>query len=120
MSEPVLTLGDSTSTCEIAGLTLRAGSVGIMGTGTDAVVRHCRIMDNLTHGVELFQSSSPYLIGCLITANGQTGIKMHDIKNGRELLLCEPIIEDCYIMDNGEASIVGGEPVIVNSVIQGQ
>jgi len=120
MSEPVLTLGDSTSACEIVGLTLRTGSVGIMGTGTDAVFRNCRIMDNLTHGVELFQGGNPHLVGCLITANGQTGIKMHDIKSGRELLLCEPIIENCYIMDNNEGDIIGGKPVIVNSVIEGQ
>lgn len=120
MSEPVLTLGETTSECEIAGLTLRTGSVGIMGTGTEAVVRHCRIADSLTHGVELFQSSKPHLIGCLITANGQTGIKMHDIKSGRELLLCEPIIEDCYIVDNEEGDIMGGKPVIVNSLIEGQ
>ncbi|MFC1604224.1 right-handed parallel beta-helix repeat-containing protein [Planctomycetota bacterium] len=120
MNKPVLTLGEYTWACEIAGMTLRAGSVGIMGNATNTTLRNCRIMDNLTHGVELSQVSSPHLLGCLITANGQAGIKMHATTTGRTPLYCEPIIENCYIVDNNEAGIVGGIPVIVDSVIQGQ
>jgi len=116
---PVLTLADNSEACVVAGLTLRAGSVGVKGTGTDATFRNCRIMDNLTHGMELLQDSKPHLLGCLITANGQAGIKMH-ATGGRFPSYCEPLIENCHIVDNNEASIVGGKPVIVNSVIQGQ
>ncbi|MCP4610572.1 MAG: hypothetical protein GY845_17825 [Planctomycetes bacterium] len=119
INKPVLTLGDNTWGCEIAGLTLRAGLVGIEGTATNATVRNCRIMDNVTHGIELSQVSSPHLLGCLITANGQAGIKMH-ATNNRRPLHCKPVIEDCTIVDNGEAALVGGEPVIVDSMIQGQ
>ncbi|MHC4532859.1 MAG: right-handed parallel beta-helix repeat-containing protein [Planctomycetota bacterium] len=118
-NEPVLTLSNNSGACEIAGLTLRAGSVGIMGTATDATIRNCRIMDNATHGLELFETSSPYLVHCLITANGEIGIIMH-ATNDRQALNCEPVIEDCTIVDNGEAALVGGEPVIVDSLIQGQ
>ncbi len=117
--EPVLTLSNNSGACEIAGLTFRTGSVGIMGTATDATLRHCRIMDNLAHGMELFQRSSPYLLHCLIMANGQAGIKMHTSGDGLSQY-CKPVIEDCIIVDNGEEALVGGEPVIINSLIQGQ
>jgi hypothetical protein len=120
MNEPVLTLGEYTWACEIAGLTLRAGSVGVMGTATDATFRNCRIIDNLTHGMELFGVSSPHLLDCLIAGNGQAGIKMHATTGGRMPLYCAPVIENCSIVDNGEAGIVGGNPVIVDSEIQGQ
>jgi parallel beta-helix repeat protein len=74
-------------------------------------------MDNLTHGIELFDSSSPLLKNCLITANGQTGITMRP-SPGRGASPCEPVIENCIIVDNGNAAIDGGEPVIVDSIIQ--
>ena len=70
--------------------------------------------------LELLQVSSPHLLGCLIAGNGQAGIKMHATTGGRRPLYCEPVIENCIIVDNGEAGIVGGKPVIVDSVIQGQ
>ena len=120
MNEPVLTLDSYAWGCEITGLTLRAGSVGIKATATNSTFRNCRIMDNLTHGIELFQASKPHLLGCLITANGQAGIKMHTTISGRWVLDCEPIVENCFIVDNGEAGIVGGNPIILDSVIQGQ
>jgi len=120
MNEPVLTSGEYTWACEIAGLTLQAGSVGVMGMATDATFRNCRIVDNLNHGMELFGVSSPHLLGCLIAGNGQAGIKMHATSGGRMPLYCAPVIENCTIMDNGEAGIVGGKPVIVDSVIQEQ
>jgi hypothetical protein len=118
--EPVLTLDERASACEIAGLTLRAGSVGIEGAAIEGTFRNCRIMDNLSHGVELFQGSKPHLLGCLIACNGQAGIKMHAVTWGRMQLLCEPIIENCFIVNNREAGIVDGNPVIIDSVIQGQ
>ena len=120
VNEPVLTMGEYTWACEIAGLTLRAGSVGVMGMATDAKFRNCRIVDNLTHGMELFQVSKPHLLNCLLTGNGQTGIKMHATTGGRMPLYCQPLIENCTIIDNGEIGIVGGKPVLVDSVIQGQ
>ncbi len=115
--DSVLTLSGNLLACEIAGLTIRAGSVGVTGTGTNAAIRNCRIMDNATHGVELFESSSPVLKNCLITANGQNGIKMHP-SVGRGKPPCAPVIENCIIVDNGNAAIDGGEPVIVDSIIQ--
>jgi hypothetical protein len=118
-NEPVLTLSNNSVACEITGLTLRDGSVGIMGTDTDATIRNCHIMDNVTHGLELFETSSPYLDHCLITANGEIGILMH-ATNNRQALNCEPVIEDCTIIDNGDGGFWGGKPVIVDSVIQGQ
>ncbi len=120
VDEPVLTLTGRTGACEIAGLTLRAGSVGVAGVTTDAIFRNCRIMDNVTHGMELSEGSAPHLLGCLITANGQAGIQMHTKIGGRAPLYCEPIIENCAIVDNGQAGMAGGQPVIVDSVIQGQ
>jgi hypothetical protein len=119
MNEPVLTLEGEALACEIAGLTLRTGSVGIKGTATDSIFRNCRIMDNVTHGIELFKGSKPYLLHCLITANGNVGIKMY-ATSGRVVRYCEPIIENCYIVDNDEAGIVGGNPLIMDSIIQGQ
>lgn len=112
----VLTLSGTSLTCEIAGLTIRTGSVGVTGTGTNATIRNCRIMDNATHGMELFESSSPTLINCLITANEQNGIKMHPAV-GRGKPPCAPIIDNCTIVDNGAAAIDGGEPVIIDSII---
>ena len=117
MSKPVLSLNNNSEVCEIAGLTLRAGSVGIVGTATNATLRHCRIMDNLTHGLELSRASSPYIRHCLITANGETGITMH-ATGGRHVKYCEPLVENCTIAHNNEAGIVGGRPVIVDSLVQ--
>lgn len=114
---PVVSLESNTRNCEITGLTIRAGSVGIMGTATDVTIQNCRIMDNITDGVELFESSSPMLKNCLITANGRTGVKMH-AAIGRGKPPCKPTIENCTIVDNGNAAIDGGEPVIVDSIIQ--
>ena len=115
-STPVITLENNTNACETAGLTIRTGTVGVHGTATDAVLRNCRIMDNFTHGMELFQLSSPLLNNCLITANGQTGITMHATV-GRGNPTCEPVIDNCIIVDNGNAAIDGGDPVIVDSLI---
>jgi hypothetical protein len=116
MNKPVLTLGEYAWGCEIAGLTLRAGSVGVVGTATNSTFRNCRIMDNLTHGMELYEASNPHLEHCLITANGQTGITMHE-HVGRNIVHCEPVISNCIIVDNNEGSIVGGQPVIIDSLI---
>lgn len=117
VDSPVVSLRGNTGACEIAGLTLRAGWVGIEATGTDAVLRNCRILDNLTHGMELFEKSSPTLTGCLITANGGTGITMWP-GGGRGNPPCTPLIEDCVIVQNGGPSLAGGEPLIVGSIVQ--
>ena len=114
---PVVALSNNSSACQIAGLTIRAGSVGISGTTIQATVRNCRIMDNITHGVELFQESNPHLKDCLIACNGDTGIMMHPSK-GRGKPPCAPVIENCIIVDNGKAAIDGGEPYIFDSIIQ--
>ncbi len=115
--EPVLTLSNNTSACTLAGLTLRAGSVGVQGTATQATLLNCRLMDNGTHGMELFDESTCQLSHCLITANGQNGIMMHE-KTGRQTVYCEPVIEHCVIADNGGASWVGGIPAVTESLIQ--
>jgi hypothetical protein len=116
-NEPVVTLNDNTASCILAGLTIRAGSVGISGTATDATIRNCRIIDNLTQGLELSEGSSPHLDHCLITANGQTGITMHPT-GGRRATHCQPTIEDCVIVDNGDLALDGGEPAIIDSIVQ--
>ncbi len=115
--EPVLTLHENTWACEIAGLTLRTGVVGVLGTGTAATIRSCRIMDNAIHGVELSQGSRPHLIHCLIAGNGQTGVTMHP-HGTRFVTHCEPTIEDCIIVDNAQAGVVGGRPHIVDSLVE--
>ncbi len=117
LNEPVATLDHNGPACEIAGLTLRAGSVGVLGTATAATIRHCRIMDNATHGVELSEGSHPYLLGCLIAANGQTGMTMHP-HGTRFVTHCEPTIENCTIVDNQQAGVVGGQPLVIDSLIQ--
>jgi len=114
---PVLTLDTGCEAGEIAGLTLRNGSVGIEGTATDATIRNCRIMDNIEHGVELSMESNPHLFHCLIADNGGTGVTMIDNTRGRTVTLCRPIIEACVIVHNGESSLVGGEPVLIESII---
>lgn len=117
-NEPVITLGRNTEACTLAGLTVRAGAVGLSGTATDATLRNCRIMDNRTHGIELYHNSNPHLLHCLITANGTTGINMVAYTEGRGISYCKPTIENCVIVDNGEAGIMGGEPTIIDSIIQ--
>ena len=112
---PVVSMRNNTEACRLAGLTLRAGSLGIQGTTANATIRNCRILDNVTHGMELFEKSSPTLNHCLITANGQTGITMHEME-GRSIQHCKPLIEDCVIVQNVQANIAGGEPVIINSI----
>lgn len=114
---PVLTLDGTTEACRVEGLTLRAGSVGVLGIATHTTMRHCRIMDNATHGVELSEQSNPYLEHCLIAANGQTGITMHAFKLRRDMVECKPVLKNCIIVDNGTGSIVGGQPVIEDSLI---
>jgi parallel beta-helix repeat protein len=74
-------------------------------------------MDNATHGIELSRESNPHLLNCLITGNGQTGITMLR-SPGRTSLPCAPIIENCIIVQNGFENIVGGQPVIIDSIIQ--
>jgi len=118
-NEPVVTLAYNKPACLLEGLTLRAGSVGIMGTGTNATLRNCRIMDNTTHGMELSKSSAPTLDHCMITANGHAGIMMHMIQ-GRHPMHCQPMLHHCAIVDNGEGSLIDGQPVIVDSFIEGQ
>jgi Tol biopolymer transport system component len=115
----VFTLSDNSSACQIAGLTIRAGDIGISGSRINAGIFNCRIMDNISYGVELFQESKPHLLNCLITANGHAGIVMLP-GSGRGSPPCIPVIENCIIVDNGQAAITGGEPVIVNSLIEGQ
>lgn len=117
LGSPALTLYDNSPACEIAGLTIRSGSVGVTGTATKATIRNCRIMDNLTDGIELLEFCSPVFKKCLITANGQNGIKMHPVV-GRGSPQCAPLIENCVIIDNGNAAIDGGEPVIIDSIIE--
>jgi hypothetical protein len=114
---PVVTLEGNSDVCEIAGLTLRAGSVGVHGVATQAMICNCRILDNVTHGLELFDRSSPTLTGCLIADNGQTGVVMHE-RIGRSIQHCKPLIEDCAIVQNDIGGLEGGEPVIVDSIIQ--
>ncbi len=114
---PVLTLSQNTAACILAGLTIRAGSLGIRGTATNATVRDCRIMDNVSHGLDLYEGSNPHLTHCLITANGGTGITMHD-KPGRSITYCKPVIERCVIVQNGAKSLVGGQPVVTDSIVQ--
>jgi hypothetical protein len=112
----VVTLTGNTEACLIAGLTVRTGSVGITGMATYATIRNCRIMDNLSYGVELAEGSCPTLNHCLITANGGTGITMHATV-GRHPTECEPLIENCIIVDNGGQATDGGQPTIVDSIL---
>jgi hypothetical protein len=118
-TDRVLTLRNTSEACTIAGLTLRAGLVGVSGITVDATLSHCRIMDNVTCGMELFAASSPHLEHCLITANGQTGITMHATTDSNTAIDCKPLIDNCFIMDNGAAALEGGQPVIVDSLIDG-
>jgi len=119
-NDPVLTLEDNSAACQLAGLTLRAGSVGITGTNTHATIRNCRIMDNTGHGVDLY-GASPILSHCLITANGEHGLTMqtHRVGAGRQAreVGCQPVVENCFIVDNGGPAIVGGEPIIIDSLV---
>jgi len=114
---PVLTLNECSPACVIAGLTLRAGLVGVLGSSTHATLRNCRLLDNVTHGMELYEGSNPHLEHCLITANGQTGITMHEHR-GRHAFDCEPVIVKCTIVGNGDVALEGGQPVIIDSFIQ--
>jgi len=114
---PVLTLSKNTAACTLAGLTIRAGSTGVAGTATQGLFRNCRVMDNTSHGMELFEGSAPHLSSCLITANGGAGITMHE-KAGRWITPCKPVIEDCVIVRNGDPGLVGGQPVVSNSIVQ--
>ena len=115
--DPVLTLHGCSAACVIDGLTLRAGSVGVTGYNAHATLRHCRVMDNVTHGVELYEGSSPHLEHCLITSNGQTGITMHEL-GGRHPVHCEPWINNCIVVENGDLALAGGKPVILDSLIE--
>jgi hypothetical protein len=117
-SRPVVTLQGNTEMCSLAGLTLRTGTVGISGTDSQANLLNCRIMDNVEHGIELSHDSHFHILHCLITANSKTGITMITNTRGRSVTFCKPTIEDCVIVDNGETGIVGGQPVIVDSLIQ--
>ena len=120
--EPVVTLSGNSAACQLSGLTLRAGLAGIAGAATDATIRNCRIMDNLTDGVALSDESNPHLKHCLITANGEHGLTMqtHRVGTGRQAreVDCQPVVENCVIVDNSAAAIVGGQPVIIDSLIQ--
>ncbi|MFC1765889.1 hypothetical protein ACFL6U_27910 [Planctomycetota bacterium] len=121
--QPVLTLSNITEACMIVGLTLRAGSIGVLGTNTQAIFRNCRFMDNVTYGMDLI-GASPMLSHCLITANGECGISMQSIPatpgrgGGNPEIPSEPLIENCFIVDNNDVSIGGGQPIIVDSLIQ--
>ena len=117
-NEPVVTLSNNTANCTLAGLTIRTGAIGIMGTAMDATLHNCRIIDNTIHGIELFEGSSPYFDHCLITANGQIGITMHEKTSSRSTIYCQPTIKDCVIVQNGETAIEGGDPQIVDSIIE--
>jgi len=118
LDDPVVTLNENTAACTLAGLTLRGGSVGVAGTSTHAVLRNCRIMDNATHGLELFDGSEPTLDHCLITANNQAGIMMHAGQD-RRVTYCKPQLHHCYVMDNGEGALSGGQPMLVDSYVEG-
>lgn len=90
---------------------------GVPDKATQATFRNFRVMDNKSHGMELFEGSHPHLSLCLITANGGTGITMHE-KVGRWITPCKPVIEDCVIVQNGDQGLVGGQPVVSNSIVQ--
>ena len=83
-------------------------------------IRNCRILDNTGHGVDLY-GASPILSHCLITANGGNGISMQTYRTGigrqARTLNCQPVIENCIIVDNNQAAIEGGEPIIIDSII---
>jgi penicillin V acylase-like amidase (Ntn superfamily) len=115
--KPVVTLTNNSPACTLAGLTLRAGSVGISGTAAHATIRCCRIMDHAVNGLELWNESHPHLLHCLVTGNGTAGIVMHPA-GGRRSGYCRPTIEDCVIVQNGQKAIDGGEPNIIDSIVQ--
>lgn len=119
LDTPVVTLNANSAACTLAGLTLRAGSVGVTGCSTHATLRNCRIMDNAAHGLELFEGSEPTLEHCLITANTQAGIMMH-AGQGRRVSYCKPKLHHCCVLNNGEGSLIGGQPVLIDSFVQGQ
>ncbi len=114
---PVLTLTGNTASCVLSGLTLRTGDVGVKGVETQTVMRNCRILDNGTDGLELFEQSHMTLDHCLITANGQTGITMYP-GSRRGNPPCNPQIINSVIVQNGAESIMGGEPVIIDCIMQ--
>jgi hypothetical protein len=112
---PVVSLKENSDNCTIAGLTIRAGSIGIKSSAANTTIRNCRIMDNVTNGLELSQGSSPHLQHCLITGNGQTGVTM---LAGTSRKVCKPVIENCIIIQNGSEDIVGGQPVTIDSIVE--
>jgi hypothetical protein len=37
---------------------------------------------------------------------------------GRNSPLCAPLIENCVIVQNGEVALIGGQPVVMDCIIE--
>ena len=110
--------GGESDACVLAGLTIQGAVVGITCTNASPLVSHCIIADHHRNGIRLIEASSPTLMNCLIQGNQEAGIDMRkEVEGRRSAPKKEPFIGFCTILGNSQGALLGGTPVVTNSIL---
>ncbi len=116
-ARPVVTFFGETDAGTLEGITLQGGSCGVQCRGGQATLRHCRITRSAGDGIEQLPGTHLHLSHCIIAANDGVGMRMQETAMTRVKQYSHATIENCTIVQNAEAGMVGGKSTVANSIV---
>jgi len=117
--QAVVFANGETDGCSLAGFTITGAMQGLYCRNAPAIITNCRIVDNTGAGVKLWETDvrSPTFKNCIIAGNGGAGIDLTAATGGRFIKYNLAIINQCTIVGNAQGGILGGKPIVVNSIV---
>jgi len=110
---PTLTLVGRNTDATVAGLTLSQGTTGLWcDVGVGATVQNCHMTNNTEAGMVCL-GSHPWIHHCIMAGNQGEGLALRKHQSAYP----QPVLDNCTIVQNADSGILGGKPVIANSII---
>jgi parallel beta-helix repeat protein len=103
--------------CVLAGLTISGAQSAIYCNRASPTIRNCRLVGNITAGIELYSNTRPTIRNCVIAGNRGPGIMMDSQQGRTGMYYNYPQIINCTIVENLGYAIKGGSPTVINSVL---
>jgi len=117
--QAVVFSGGENAKCKLIGFTITGATQGVYCRNASPVILNCRIVDNTQAGVKLWETDirAPTLANCIIAGNAGPGIEMSVATGGRFIKYNLASILHCTIVGNAQEGILGGKPLVGNSIL---
>ncbi len=116
-ARPVVTLYGETQAGTLAGLTLQGGLCGVQCNEGQATVRNSHIIRSAGSGIVQLPNTHMHLDHCIVAAHNGAGIHMQKNEGGRVKTYSHATIENCTVVQNADAGVMGGKFSMTNSIV---